>query len=112
MSHGTALPLTLNKLEIIFVCTTALLLSFAFQQLISVGILCLVNDFNQLTKITDKIQPLLVYCKHADEVKEIINSAKMLRRSSDPVIRNSVFINHNLTKAEALLHTRCGSRGA
>ena len=49
----------------------------------------------------DKIQPLLVYCKQADEAKQIIKSAKMLRRSSDPLIRNSVFINHNLTKAEA-----------
>ena len=49
-----------------------------------------------------KIQPLLVYLKLADEVKKIINSAKLLRRSSVPAIRESVYINPNLTKAEAI----------
>jgi len=49
-----------------------------------------------------KIQPLLVYLKQADEVKKIINSAKLLRRSSVPAIRDSVYINQNLTKAEAV----------
>lgn len=49
-----------------------------------------------------KIQPLLVFLKEADEVKKIISSAKLLRRSSVPAIRDSVYINQNLTKAEAV----------
>jgi hypothetical protein len=49
-----------------------------------------------------KIQPLLVFLKEADEVKKIISSAKLLRRSSVPAIRDSVYINQNFTKAEAV----------
>ena len=50
-----------------------------------------------------KIQPVrCLYLKLADEVKKIINSAKLLRRSSVPAIRESVYINPNLTKAEAI----------
>jgi hypothetical protein len=50
---------------------------------------------------TGKIQPLLVYLKLADQAKQLISSAKQLRQSTDPAVRNKVFINPNLTRAEA-----------
>jgi hypothetical protein len=48
-----------------------------------------------------KTQPLLIYLKQADQVTTLINCAKNLRRSTDPAIREKVYINSNLTKAEA-----------
>jgi hypothetical protein len=48
-----------------------------------------------------KIQPLLVYLKQADQAQQLINSAKRLRHSANPAVRDKVFINPNLTKAEA-----------
>jgi hypothetical protein len=48
-----------------------------------------------------KIQPLLIYLKQADQAQQLINSAKRLRHSANPAVRNKVFINPNLTKAEA-----------
>jgi hypothetical protein len=50
---------------------------------------------------TDRVQPLLVYLKQADQTKLLINSAKLLRHSTNSVVREKVFINPNLTKAEA-----------
>lgn len=50
---------------------------------------------------TPKIQPLLVTLKDADQAKCIISSARQLRRSSISSVRDNVFINANLTKAEA-----------
>jgi hypothetical protein len=50
---------------------------------------------------TGKIQPLLVYLKQADQAKKLISQAKLLRRSSNSAVREQVFINPNLTKAEA-----------
>jgi hypothetical protein len=48
-----------------------------------------------------KIQPILVHLKQADQAKKLISKAKLLRRSSNSVVREQVFINPNLTKAEA-----------
>jgi hypothetical protein len=48
-----------------------------------------------------KIQPILVHLKQADQAKKLISKAKLLRRSSNSVVREQVFINLNLTKAEA-----------
>jgi hypothetical protein len=50
---------------------------------------------------TGKVQPLLVYLKQPDQAQQLINSAKRLRHSSEPAVRDRVFINQNLTKAEA-----------
>lgn len=61
-----------------------------------------VVSVKRLGHAQSKVQPLLVYLKLADEAKKIINSAKLLRRSSVPVVRDSVYINQNLTKAEAV----------
>jgi hypothetical protein len=49
----------------------------------------------------DKIQPLLVYMKEAEQAKQLVVNAKQLRRSTDPTIRKTVYINRNLTRAEA-----------
>jgi len=42
----------------------------------------------------------------------LVKNAKMLRHSADPIVRNSVFINADLTKAEALTayQRRCRRR--
>jgi hypothetical protein len=48
-----------------------------------------------------KIQPLLVVLKQVDQAKHIISSAKLLRRSADSIVRSRVFINPNMTRAEA-----------
>ena len=59
-----------------------------------------------------KIQPILVKLKSADQAKTIISSARRLRQSTVPLIRDNVFINANLTKAEALAayQIRCRHR--
>jgi len=44
---------------------------------------------------------LLVVCKSADCVADVLACAKLLRNSADPEIKRIVFINPNLTKAEA-----------
>lgn len=48
-----------------------------------------------------KIQPLLVALRHIDQAKQLVDSAKILRQSSDPTVKANVYINRNLTKAEA-----------
>jgi hypothetical protein len=48
-----------------------------------------------------KTQSLLVYLKQVDQAQQLINSAKRLRQSFNPSTRERVFINPNLTKAEA-----------
>ena len=53
------------------------------------------------SSIKDKIQPLLVTLQSTDDVQEILNAAKFLRNSSSDYVRNSIFINKHLTKAEA-----------
>jgi len=47
------------------------------------------------------IQPLLVVLRSVEEADYLIKNAKRLRQSNDSDIRNSVYINPNLTKAEA-----------
>jgi hypothetical protein len=43
----------------------------------------------------------LVYLKQTDQAKQLISNAKLLRRSSNPATKDRVFINPNLTRAEA-----------
>jgi hypothetical protein len=54
-----------------------------------------------LSSSSTKTQPLLVNLKNPDHTKTIISSARRLRQSTASVIRDNVFINPNLTKAEA-----------
>jgi hypothetical protein len=49
----------------------------------------------------DKVQPILVYLKEVEQARFLIGSAKRLRRSPDPITRERIFINPNLTRAEA-----------
>ena len=46
-------------------------------------------------------QPLLVHVRQSDEAQSIIRQAKSLRQSTDNHVKCNVFINANLTKAEA-----------
>ena len=46
-------------------------------------------------------QPLRVVLQSASIAKDIVSSAKYLRRSFDEYIRGNVFINADLTRAEA-----------
>lgn len=48
-----------------------------------------------------KIRPLLIVTRKADQAQHLIKKAKHLRKSSHKTVRESVFINRNLTKAEA-----------
>lgn len=48
-----------------------------------------------------KIQPMLVVLRKADQAQQLIAMAKQLRKSQDPMVCSSVFINQNLTRAEA-----------
>jgi hypothetical protein len=52
-------------------------------------------------QLEGKVQPLLVNLKKTDQAKQLTGSAKKLRQSSDPIIREKVYINRNLTWAEA-----------
>jgi hypothetical protein len=51
--------------------------------------------------LAGRAQPLLVYLKQAAQAKRFTDAAKQLRRLSDPAVQEWVFINPNLTKAEA-----------
>ena len=53
--------------------------------------------------IDGKIQPLLVTLVSADSVSELLHSAKELRKSSNSVIRSTVYINADMTTAERQL---------
>jgi hypothetical protein len=50
---------------------------------------------------TTKPRNLLVYVRSRDQAQNIIQSAKKLRQSDDDFVRAHVFVNPNLTKAEA-----------
>ena len=52
--------------------------------------------------ISGRIQPLLVTLQSTDDVREILQSAKLLRNSTSNYVRNSIFINKHMTKAESL----------
>jgi len=58
------------------------------------------------------VQPLLVMLQTVDEAEFLIKNAKLLRQSRDSAIRDSVYINPDQTKAEALAayQRRCRRR--
>jgi hypothetical protein len=48
-----------------------------------------------------KIQPIFVQLKQVDQARLLIDSARLLRKSNDPDVAAAVYINPNLTRAEA-----------
>ena len=58
----------------------------------------------------DQIQPVLVMLQSATDAEFFINNAKSLRESSNPRVKRSVYINADLTKAEAQIAYRERSR--
>ena len=48
-----------------------------------------------------KTQPLLVHVSRSADAQDIISNAKRLRQSHDDHVKSGVYINPNLTKAEA-----------
>lgn len=50
---------------------------------------------------TDKIQPIVVTLQSKDDAKYLVENAKLLRQSSDPVIASGVYLNADLTPSEA-----------
>jgi hypothetical protein len=63
-------------------------------------------------QVAGKIQPLLVMLSNPDHASRILSEAKKLRHSDDMLVRNQVFINPHLTKAEAMAayEQRCQRR--
>ena len=61
---------------------------------------------------TDRVQPLLVVLESVTDAEFLVKNARSLRQSNDPRIRNSVYVNADLTKAEALTayQRRCRRR--
>ena len=53
-------------------------------------------------RIDGKIQPLLVVLGSSIEVNHVLSIAKNLRHSKSPYIRDNVFFNKHMTKAESL----------
>ena len=51
--------------------------------------------------LPEKTRPLLVALRSIDQTQQIINSARKLRQSQNSLVRDGVYINPNLTKAEA-----------
>lgn len=58
------------------------------------------------------IQPVLVVLESVTDAEFLVKNAKLLRHSTDPIVKKSVFINADLTKAEALTayQRRCRRR--
>jgi hypothetical protein len=50
---------------------------------------------------TGKMQLLLVVLRQRDQAEQLIGSAKLLRRSSNITVCNNIFINPQMTRAEA-----------
>jgi len=50
---------------------------------------------------TDRIQSIVVTLQSSDDAKHLIQSAKLLRESTDSVTRSSVYLNPDLTPSEA-----------
>jgi hypothetical protein len=48
-----------------------------------------------------KVQPLLVTLRQVDQAQQLIASARQLRQSTNPAVRDHVYINPNLTRAQA-----------
>jgi len=59
-----------------------------------------------------RVQPLLIVLRTAEEAEFLIKNAKLLRQSRDPSVKSFVYINADLTKAEALTayQRRCRRR--
>ena len=59
-----------------------------------------------------RVQPTLVTLQSVTDAEFLIRNAKTLRRSSDPVVKDSVYINPDMTRAEALTayERRCRRR--
>ena len=60
----------------------------------------------------DRVQPLLTVLETVDEADYLIKNAKSLRQSRDSAVRSSVYVNPDLTKAEAFTayQRRCRRR--
>jgi hypothetical protein len=52
--------------------------------------------------VEGKARLLLVILREADQVRRLLASARKLRHSTNPAVREAVYINPNLTKAEAV----------
>jgi hypothetical protein len=52
-------------------------------------------------QIAGREQPLLVTLASEEQASHVILSAKLLRKSADPVVKRQVYINANLTRAES-----------
>ena len=65
-------------------------------------------------KRDDRPQPLLVVLGGSDQAYQLLSGAKFLRRSSNPVVRDNIYINRNMTRAEsrAAYDDRCRRRQA
>ena len=59
----------------------------------------------------ERRRPILVVCKSADYVANVLACAKLLRNSADPEIKRMVFINSNLTKGQEQLMNCAASVG-
>jgi len=70
-------------------------------QWISANRLKLNTEKTELLSLVGKNQPILVSVSSADEALAVISSAKKLRQSADPMVNSQVFINVDLTKAQA-----------
>jgi len=51
--------------------------------------------------IPGKVQPLLVSVYSKEQAASIVSSAKILRKSDNPVVKDNIYINPDLTKAQA-----------
>jgi len=56
---------------------------------------------SSLPSSATRIQPLLVNVRNTEHASLIISSARQLRQSVSPFVRDNIFINPNLTQAEA-----------
>lgn len=63
-------------------------------------------------QISGRVQPVLVVLQSVSDAEYLIRNARCLRQSTNPVIRSDVYINADLTKAEALTayQRRCRRR--
>ena len=52
-------------------------------------------------QVVGRVQPLLLTFKSGLDASYLIDHAKKLRNSSNPTVRSSVYINHDLTRAQA-----------
>lgn len=62
--------------------------------------------------VAEKTQNLVVTLESSDHVKSMLSNAKQLRSSNNNFVRNNIFINADLTKAEATVayEERCRKR--